>query len=338
MKLSNRIQSFIEFLFYSPKYGTFTESSKTDPSNLSHDTWRRELIKLNDPQLLLWEKVKPLVNPKQGYLIADDTVIDKPRGKKIECVGFHHSGKHKRVVRGICLVSIIWTDGKRAFPIDFRVYQKDNGISKNEHLRDMLRTAKERGFSPEFMMFDSWYSSNKTLDLLQKWKWNYMVGIKSNRVFNGYMAGFQRVSIPLSNFLLPKEGMVFSLRGIGIHRCFARFSTTSGKRYWCTNHTTMSTKQWKNLKRISFSIETMHRSLKQYCLLERCQARRTDIQTSYIAVSLCAFVKTEVQRHKKRISTEESQRRLYRRAIKLLRGGDKRANLFLSPNAVLSFK
>ena len=70
-------------------------------------------------------------------------------------------------------------------------------VSTNEHLRDMLRTAKERGFSPEFMMFDSWYSSNETLGLLQKWKWNYMVGIKSNRVFNGYMAGFQRVSIPL---------------------------------------------------------------------------------------------------------------------------------------------
>ena len=211
-------------------------------------------------------------------------------------------------------------------------------VSTNEHLRDMLRTAKERGFSPEFMMFDSWYSSNETLGLLQKWKWNYMVGIKSNRVFNGYMAGFQRVSIPLSNFLLPKEGMVLSLRGIGRHHCFARFSTTSGRRYWCTNHTPMSTMQWKNLRRISFSIETMHRSLKQYCLLERCQARRTDIQTSYIAVSLCAFVKTEVQRHKKKITTEESHRRLYRRAIKLFRGGYKISNLFLSPNAVFSFQ
>ena len=106
-------------------------------------------------------------------------------------------------------MSIIWTDGKRAFPIDFRVYQKQNGISKNEHLRDMLRTAKERGFSPEFMMFDSWYSSNETLGLLQKWKWNYMVGIKSNRVFNGYMAGFQRVSIPLLKRAVEEHKMTF---------------------------------------------------------------------------------------------------------------------------------
>ena len=188
------------------------------------------------------------------------------------------------------------------------------------------------------ILFISTALSNKTLALLQQWKWNYMVGIKSNRVFNGYMAGFQRVSIPLSNFLLPTEGRVLSLRGIGIHRCFARFSTTSRRRYWCTNHTTMSTKQWNNLKRISFSIETMHRTLKQYCLLQRCQATRTDIQASYIAVSWCAFVKTEVLRHKKRISPEESHRRLYRRAIKLFRGGDKRANLLLSHNAVFSLQ
>ena len=88
MILSDRIQSLIEFLLCSPKYGTFTESSRTDPSNLSDDTWRRELIKLNNPHLLLWEQVKPLVKPKHGYLIADDTIIDKPRGKKYNVLDF----------------------------------------------------------------------------------------------------------------------------------------------------------------------------------------------------------------------------------------------------------
>lgn len=334
MRQNNRIQSFINFLFFSHKYGTFTESSKTDPYNLSHDTWRRELIKIKDPQQLLWDKVKHLVSPKKGYLVADDTIIDKSRGKTIACVGFHHSGKHKRVVRGICLVSIIWTDGKRAFPIDFRIYQKSDGISKNEHLRDMLKTARQRGFLPKYMMFDSWYSSNETLCLLKRWKWSYMVGIKSNRVFECYMSGSQRVSIPLSHFILPQEGSVLSLRGIGTHRFFARFSRKSGIRYWCSNHTTMSREQWKQLKRLSFSIETMHRSLKQYCLLERCQARRTDIQTAYIVLSLCVFVKTEVQRHNKHMSTEESQRRLYRREIKRCRGESIKSNIFIQNNVV----
>ena len=86
MKNSDRIESFIDFLFYSQKYGTFTEAEKTDPNHHSHDTWRRELINLQEPQNLLWERVKKFVQPKKGYLIADDTILDKPFGKTIECI------------------------------------------------------------------------------------------------------------------------------------------------------------------------------------------------------------------------------------------------------------
>ena len=82
MKNPERIESFIDFLFYSQKYGTFTESSKTDPNDHSHDTWRRELIDIQNHQSLLWERVKKFVQPQKGYLIADDTILDKPFGKK----------------------------------------------------------------------------------------------------------------------------------------------------------------------------------------------------------------------------------------------------------------
>ena len=319
MKNSDRIESFIDFLFYSQKYGTFTEAEKTDPNHHSHDTWRRELINLQEPQNLLWERVKKFVQPKKGYLIADDTILDKPFGKTIECVGFHRSGKHKRVVRGICLVTLLWSDGKRSFPIDFRIYHNDDGIFKNEHLRDMLRTAKQRGFSPRFTMFDSWYSSNETLRLLKKWKWLYMVGIKSNRCLEYSVGRIQKIKTSLSRFFISKTGLLCSLRGLGLHRCFSRRSSPPGTRYWCTNHTQMSRADWKELNRISFSIETYHRSLKQHCLVERCQSRRRDIQSAYIALCLCAFVKMEVSRHSQSMTLYEYHRIFFRDIIKRLR-------------------
>ena len=89
---------------------------------------------MENPEQLLWDDVQKHVDVKSGYLIADDTILDKPRGPKIEGVGFHYSGKHKRSVRGLCLVSLVWTDGKYVFPVDFRVYNKDDGVTKNEHL------------------------------------------------------------------------------------------------------------------------------------------------------------------------------------------------------------
>ena len=88
-----RFESFMRFIIQSQKYGTFTEAARTDPERYSHDTWRDEFINMENPQHLLWEYVQKYIDIKRGYLIADDTILDKPRGPKIEGVGFHYCGK-----------------------------------------------------------------------------------------------------------------------------------------------------------------------------------------------------------------------------------------------------
>ena len=72
----------------------------------------------------------------------------------------HWSGKQHKVVNGINLISLVWTDGDATIPIDFRIYDIDNdGKTKNDHFKEMLAVARIRGFSPRFVMFDSWYGS-----------------------------------------------------------------------------------------------------------------------------------------------------------------------------------
>jgi len=52
-------------------------------------------------------------------------------------------------VQGINLITLLWTEGDRHIPLDYRFYEKCvDGATKNDHLRSMLTTAKERGFSP----------------------------------------------------------------------------------------------------------------------------------------------------------------------------------------------
>ncbi len=68
----------------------------------------------------------------------------------------HWSGKHHKVVRGINLLTLVWTDGNGIIPVDFRLYDFENDSkTKNDHLQDLLRIAKLRGFRPQFVMFDS---------------------------------------------------------------------------------------------------------------------------------------------------------------------------------------
>jgi hypothetical protein len=119
------------------------------------------------------------------------------------------------------------------------------------------------------------------------------------RVFCG--AYSQNKNLLVSIPCLEKGTTVFFKR-IGSSPLFLSKSSKPRMCYWCTNHTEMSRADWKELKRISFSIENDYRSLKQHCLVERCQSRRRDIQSAYIALCLCAFVKMEVSRHSKSMS------------------------------------
>jgi putative transposase len=66
---------------------------------------------------------------------------------------------HHRTVKGIGLITLVWTDGKIALPIDFRVYNiEEDNKTKNDHFLDTLDKAEECGFKPKYIMFDIWYA------------------------------------------------------------------------------------------------------------------------------------------------------------------------------------
>jgi hypothetical protein len=49
------------------------------------------------------------------------------RREKMDLVTYHWSGKHHDVVRGINLITLLWSDGKALVPTDFRLYDKQVG-------------------------------------------------------------------------------------------------------------------------------------------------------------------------------------------------------------------
>ena len=95
----------------------------------------------------------------RGILVLDDSTLDKPDARKMDLVTRHWSGKHRRVVQGINLLTLLWTDGERLIPVDYRVYDKaTDGLTKNDHFRaPSSRLPWHRGFRPECVAFDSWY-------------------------------------------------------------------------------------------------------------------------------------------------------------------------------------
>lgn len=161
------------------------ECLSNDSNQVSHDSLNRFLSRQSLTSEVLWIEVEPFIDRKAGWLVLDDTVVEKIHSRKIELTYFQWSGKHHKVVKEIGLITLVWTDGIVTFPIDYRIYDKDGDHkTKNDHLRDMPRTSSKRGFTPNFVMFDSWYSGIENLKFVDSLGWNWFTRVKKNRMVN----------------------------------------------------------------------------------------------------------------------------------------------------------
>ncbi|NEP74783.1 hypothetical protein [Okeania sp. SIO2G5] len=95
---------------------------------ISHDTINRYLRIANLNSLDLWRNVKEeIVTDKEGYLIFDDTVLNKKFSDKIEIVRRQYSGNEHQVIRGIGVVNCIYFHPKSEhfWIIDYIIYDPD---------------------------------------------------------------------------------------------------------------------------------------------------------------------------------------------------------------------
>ncbi len=85
-----------------------------------------------------------MVSDQDGYLLFDDTVLDKRFSQSIEVVRRQYSGNKHRVIRGIGLISCAYVNVKSGqfWVIDYRLYNPDgDGNSKLDHVDQMLQGA-----------------------------------------------------------------------------------------------------------------------------------------------------------------------------------------------------
>jgi hypothetical protein len=231
---------YIHFLIAAQKVFTCTEAARSQPENLdppAHDAFTR-LLKREPPDTeTLWEEARPLVEPERGLLVLDDTTLDKPYSKKMELVHRHWSGKHHRVVNGINLCTLLWSDGQALVPTDFRVYDKPrDDLTKNDHFRAMLEQANERGFEPRYVLFDSWYSSLENIKAIRSYGWRWLCRLKSNRLVNPEESG----NVAIREVEIPTEGRIVHLKGYGMVKVFRTVARDGGDEHWATDDLKMS--------------------------------------------------------------------------------------------------
>lgn len=300
---------YVRFLCAASGGWSGVELSKVAPEDMAHDAVSRMLSRGEISPESVWRQAEPLVSRQKGYLLVDDTVVDKPYAEKIELVRWQYSGTHHDVVKGIGVITLLWTDGEKHVPIDFRVYDPDgDGKTKNQHFRDMLATALERGFTPACVLFDCWYASLENLKKIRKLKWMWLTQLKKNRIVD--------YSEPLETKQIPPEGLRVHLRKYGFILVFRTDAPNGTVKYWATSNEELSIDEFDRLRRTRWRIENYHRGLKQHCGVSRCQSRSRTSQITHIAASILAFIKLEITRLAQKLSWHEQKQNITRNAIR----------------------
>lgn len=266
----------------------------------SHDSLTRILqdTKLEWQTLLSSFIRKILGKLSDGYLMIDDTVINKSFAKVIDNLAWVFCSKEGRSVLGLNIVVLAWSNGTITIPLAIKIW-KEGGPSKFTLALGLLAHAKNiLKIKPKYVAFDSWYASKKILQRLQKYGWTFYTQIKKNRKFNGIQVQRRRKN-------------PYWLEAGTIDGDFKVLLVRNGKKYFATNNLTATKQEILAAYKTRWNIETMFRILFNQLGFEQCQAQSLQAQTAHWHLCLIAYVVLE-HAHVVKQRTNYSLRRTYR--------------------------
>jgi hypothetical protein len=194
------------------------------------------------------------------------------------------------------------------------LYNKSqDGLSKNDHFQSMVAQAKERGFEPEVVVFDSWYSGLENLKLLRRLGWHWLTQLKNNREVSIDRSGNRAIR----EIFIPVQGRVVHLKGYGWIKMFRTVGTNGDAEYWATSRLEMTIEEAAFHALDAWQIEVYHRGLKQFTGIERGQFRLEVSQRNHIGLAIRAFVRLEAHRLRTGITWFEAKTGIIRSAIRL---------------------
>ena len=272
---------------------------------VSHDSVNRFLERERYTPVDLFAEVKAGLNLKGGTLSVDDSVLDKPYSQYMALVGFYWSGKHHRVVKGINLITLYYTDLQGHHqPVNYRLYDKAEGKTKNDYFQEMLTEVLAWGLEPSWVTGDSWYSGVNNLKLIRHHELGFLFALESNRLVSVAKGTWTQVQ----HLEIPAHGLTVWLRQFGQVKVFRTWLKDQPRHYAVY---LPDPAQLAAFDRSAFTlrhdqhwqIEQYHRVLKQVCHIEHFRVRHPRAIRNHIFAALCGYVQLQQMRVTNMISS-----------------------------------
>ena len=277
----------------------------------SHDQINRHLAGDRLRPRHVWEAVKPhLEQIPDGYVVFDDTVLEKRYAKEIALAKKQYSGSAGGLINGIGIVTCVYVNPvlDRFWLIDYRIYDiQSDGKTKLDHVQEMLSVlvdSRQVAFSTVLM--DTWYATKRIMLHIESLGKLYYSPLKSNRRVDdsNATAPYQRIDSLKWTASELASGKCIKIRGFPKDHKVKVFRVASSS--WRTDYVvsndlsqsdasvaeTICAWRWK--------IEQFHREAKQLTGLEKCQCRLARIVRNHIGSAFLVWIRLMRQAHETR--------------------------------------
>lgn len=203
----NLLDIYSDYLLTSFGYTTSTGLSQVLNKEISNDKISRflggnyqEKGKLQYTEYTskeLWKLVKESVRKDEfdkGMLVIDDTIQEKKYTDENEVNCWHFDHVSGRNVKGVNMLNFLYLGQKMVIPIGMEIIKKSeifvdkdgkqkrkSKVTKNQLVQENINQIIKNQVKFKYVVMDTWFACNETLELINAHKKYFVVPLKSNR-------------------------------------------------------------------------------------------------------------------------------------------------------------
>jgi len=293
--------SYCQYLLVSQINYTLTNYAD-HTEKFSHDMANRYLAGDEVRPRLVWENVKDqVISTSYGFLVFDDTVIDKNFSHHIELVRRQYSGNAHGIIKGIGVVTCVYVNPQtdQFWIIDYRIDDPDgDGKTKSDHMRDMLlHSVHQKSLDFWAVLMDTWYATKDMMLQIEDIGKIYDCPLKDNRQVDdsGGSKPYQRVDRLSWTKEEEQHGKVIKIKSFPADhkvKVFRVVLSTKRTDYVVTNEMAQDNVEVvHDLCGFRWKIEQFHRETKQLTGIEGNQCRKARIVRNHIGCAMLVWVR-----------------------------------------------
>jgi hypothetical protein len=329
---------YTDYLISTTGYATATGLSAMLDGDVSHDQTTRFLSERDYTSRDLWREVKSTVRQierEEAFLIFDDTIQEKAWTDENEVVCWHYDHCKGRTIKGINLLNALYHTGDVSIPVAFEVIRKPvqfcdvktrrikraSEVTKNELLREMLKTCVNNRLQFRTVLFDIWFAATENFEAVRDAGKHFVAALKDNRlVALSQEDQKQRRFVKVSELELSDRQAVrgwlkgFDSEVLLVRRVFTNQDGSTGTLNLVCSDLSGDGEQVAAIYEKRWKVEEFHKSLKSNAALAKSPTRTVTTQCNHVFMAIVAVFKLECLKIKHKANHFALRAKLYIKA------------------------